>query len=353
VVPERVARDPAKPNLVHTLEGAGTGPHLILNGHLDTIQPGDEAAWSVPPYELTEHDGRLHGLGMGNMKGAVAGLALAHAFLARHAGALAGRVSLTLVADETVFGPDGAGFLLEARPDLRGDLLICGEGPGGMGLAIAEKGLLWLAVAARAAPGQGMLARRGSTATAKLSAFLTELDALNELRVAPPAGLEDLRPGEGDHGSRLSVNVGTIRGGRFVSQAADEASAEVDFRLPPGLTIAALEARVEALAARHQGVTFRRLKGWDANWTPADSPPARAVRDGAFLVRGIAPDAVVRLPASDASRWRASGVPAVCYGPQPGLAAGVDDHALERDIVDCAKVYALAGLATVGPAATR
>jgi succinyl-diaminopimelate desuccinylase len=110
---------------------------------------------------------------------------------------------------------------------------------------------------------------------------------------------------------------------------------------------------VEALAARHQGVTFRRLKGWDANWTPADSPPARAVRDGAFLVRGIAPDAVVRLPASDASRWRASGVPAVCYGPQPGLAAGVDDHALERDIVDCAKVYALAGLATVGPAATR
>jgi succinyl-diaminopimelate desuccinylase len=50
----------------------------------------------------------------------------------------------------------------------------------------------------------------------------------------------------------------------------------------------------------------------------------------------------VRLPASDASRWRQRGVPAVCYGPQPGLSAGVDDHALEQDVLDCARTYALA-----------
>lgn len=351
IIPERVARDPAKPNLVHTTAGgAGAGPHLILNGHLDTIHPGDESAWTVPPYELTERDGRLHGLGMGNMKGAVAGLALAYAFLARRRADLAGRLSLTLVADETVFGPDGAGFLLEERPELRGDMLVCGEGPGHMGLAIAEKGLLWLGIEARAAPGQGMLAERGSTATARLAAFLVKLDAFNELRVPPPAGLEDLTPGEGDHGSRLSVNIGTVRGGRFVSQAADEASAEVDFRLPPGLTVAAIEARVAALAAWHPGVAVRPMKGWDPNWTPASSPPARAVSDAALLVRGTAPPPVVRLPASDASRWRALGVPAVCYGPQPGLAAGVDDHALERDVVDCAKVYALASLALLRPA---
>jgi succinyl-diaminopimelate desuccinylase len=37
-------------------------------------------------------------------------------------------------------------------------------------------------------------------------------------------------------------------------------------------------------------------------------------------------------------------VPAVCYGPQPTLSAGVDDHAEERAVLDCAAVYALAGL---------
>jgi succinyl-diaminopimelate desuccinylase len=344
IAPERVARDPEKPNLVATL-GAGAAPHLVLNGHLDTVQPGDEAAWTVPLHELTERGGRLHGLGMGNMKGGVAALALAFAFLSRHRRALAGRVSLTLVADETVFGPDGAAFLLDTRPDLRGDMVLCGEGPGSMGLAVAEKGLLWLAVEARAPSGQGMLAERGSSAVARLAAFLTELDALNEVRAEPPFPLD---PGEGGHGPRLSVNLGTVRGGRFFSQAADRAAAEVDLRVPPGLTTDGVEARVRALASRLPGVTVRRVKGWDPNWTDPASPLVRAVAAAAEAVRGTSPPLVTRLPASDASRWRALGVPAVCYGPQPTLASGVDDYANERDVADCAEVYALAALRLVG-----
>jgi succinyl-diaminopimelate desuccinylase len=62
-------------------------------------------------------------------------------------------------------------------------------------------------------------------------------------------------------------------------------------------------------------------------------------------VRGAQPPFVVRLPGSDARRWRDLGVPAVCYGPQPTLSAGVDDYVNEQDVVDCAKVYARAALA--------
>lgn len=340
---ERLARDPEKPNLVATVEGgARPGPHLVLNGHLDTIPPGDPAAWSVPTFELTERDGRLYGLGMGNMKGGLAALALALAWLARERRRWPGRVSFTAVADETVFGPDGAAFLLEARPDLLGNALLCGEGPGFLELAVAEKGLLWVAAELRAAPAQGMLATRGSSAIARLAAFLVEVDALNEVRVAPPAEAQPLKAGEGGHGFRLSANLGTVRGGRFVSQAPEEVMAEIDLRLPPGLGLAAAEARLEALAARHPGLALRRLKGWDASWTPLASPIARAVADAAAEVRGQAPQPVVRLPASDASRWRARCVPAVCYGPQPTLAAGIDDHVLAQDLLDCALVYALA-----------
>ncbi|WP_431017095.1 hypothetical protein [Bradyrhizobium pachyrhizi] len=58
-------------------------------------------------------------------------------------------------------------------------------------------------------------------------------------------------------------------------------------------------------------------------------------------VRGEAPRLVVR---SDAYHWRNKGVPAACFGPQPSLSAGVDDYANERDVADCAKIYALAAI---------
>ncbi len=39
---ETVARVESKPNLVSTVASGKPGPHLILNGHMDTITPGDE-----------------------------------------------------------------------------------------------------------------------------------------------------------------------------------------------------------------------------------------------------------------------------------------------------------------------
>jgi len=342
---EQPRRTAHKPNLVAVAEGRAPGRHLVLNGHLDTIPPGDEAAWSVPLYEMTRRDGRLYGLGMGNMKGAVAALTLAYGFLARHRDLWPGRLSLTAVPDETVFGPDGAAFLLETRPELLGDALICGEGPGDMGLAIAEKGVCWIEVAAAAPPGQGMLTERRSSAIAQLAEAIVELDQLNDLRAIAPADAACLADTAGEHGLRVSANPGKISGGHFISQVATRAAVEIDFRVPPGLTLDGIERKVAAAASGRPLLQWRRIKGWDANWTGTASPIVTAVARAAEQVRGRLPPPVVRLPASDASRWRALGVPALCYGPQPLLASGTDDFAVEQDVVDCAKVYALAALA--------
>ena len=341
---ERVSAAPSKANLVASLDGAAPGRHLVFNGHLDTIPPGDEGAWSVPVHALTRREGRLYGHGMGNMKGAVAALALASVYLASHRQRWAGRLSFTAVADETVFGPDGAEHLLRTRPELRGDGVLCGEGPGEMGLALAEKGRLWIELRAGGGSGQGMLSVRGGTPSAVLAAALTEIDTWNEIRSRPPSELACLVEHAGLHGLRLSANIGVLEGGRFASQTAPEARAEIDFRLPPGLALADLEARLNALCARFPRLEWRRVKGWEANWTAPGSPVVVALEDAAKEVRRAPPKAVVRLPASDASRWRALGVPGVCYGPQPTLAAGIDDYAEEQDVVDCAKVYALAAL---------
>jgi succinyl-diaminopimelate desuccinylase len=341
---ETRAAVPEKPNVLCRF--GESGPHLVLNGHLDTLAPGDEAAWSVPPFRLGRGGGRLTGLGIGNMKAGTAVLAVAFVLLARDAN-LRGRVTFTAVADEVVFGPHGTRWLLEHDPDLRGDAVINAEGPGEMGVALAEKGLMWVALTAESPPGQGMLTTERSSAMARLARALAEIDGWNAWRAEAPAAIAAVEAHAGEHGLRLSANIGRIGGGDFVSQVATRVEAEIDFRIPPGLTMADVSGRLDALVAAAPGLSWRLIKGWDPNWSSPESPPVAAVLQACRAVRGEARP-VVRLPASDASRWRALGVPAVCFGPQPTLAAGVDDYVNEQDVVDCLAVTLLAARSLLG-----
>ncbi len=111
--------------------------------------------------------------------------------------------------------------------------------------------------------------------------------------------------------------------------------------MPPGMTTGAVEARVRQIG----GVQARRLKGWEPNWTATAHPLCQTIAAASLAVRGRPSKPVVRLPGSDASRWRALGVPAVCFGPQPELASGVDAYVFEDDAVDCAAVYLASALA--------
>src|SRR5918998_4909473 len=62
-------------NVLATWPGTGGGPSLMFNGHLDTSSSGREP-WlrEVPGFQpqAFERDGRLYGLGISNMKGALA-----------------------------------------------------------------------------------------------------------------------------------------------------------------------------------------------------------------------------------------------------------------------------------------
>ena len=62
-------------NALATWPGSGGGPSLMFNGHMDTSYSGREP-WlrGVPGFqpEAFERDGRLYGLGISNMKGALA-----------------------------------------------------------------------------------------------------------------------------------------------------------------------------------------------------------------------------------------------------------------------------------------
>jgi len=169
------------------------------------------------------------------------------------------------------------------------------------------------------------------------------MDALNETFATLPRELAGVSGGEGNLGLRLSLNAGTIAAGTVRSQVATRARAEVDIRLPPGITAQECEQMIRKQAA--DDIELEAVKAWDANWTALDNPLVVALGAAAQVVRGEKPQFVVRLPGSDARRWRELGVPAVCYGPQPTLSAGIDDYANEQDVLDCAKIYARTALA--------
>lgn len=63
-------KDHSKANLYCTV-----GPHnvagVMLSGHTDVV-PVDGQAWTKPPFELTDNDGKLYGRGTADMKGFVA-----------------------------------------------------------------------------------------------------------------------------------------------------------------------------------------------------------------------------------------------------------------------------------------
>ncbi len=60
----------SKANLYGRLGPAGKGG-VMLSGHSDVV-PVDGQTWSVPPFALTERDGKLYGRGTADMKGFIA-----------------------------------------------------------------------------------------------------------------------------------------------------------------------------------------------------------------------------------------------------------------------------------------
>lgn len=344
------ALDETMPSVVAEVDSGRPGRHLVLNVHMDTMPAGDEAAWSVPPYELTRTGGRLYGLGMGNMKGSVAAMIHAAGLLREHASAWSGRVTFTAVSDEVVFGEHGAAHLLRTMPSLVADGMLCGEGPGYKRLSIGEKGVLWLRIGAVGEAGHSSSVRRLSSATARLAEAVAELDRLNGRRGDVPeelAGLFD----PGDPGFELTANVGTVTAGTFVGQVAVAGTAEVDFRVPPGMSIDGVEETVRRIAERIGGLTVTRLKGWEPNWTTYGGPLGRAWAAAARALGTAEQELAIRLPASDASRWRLLGVPALCFGPQPTFSAGVDDYAEEDEVLRSATLFATAAAGFLGSAA--
>ena len=142
-------------NVLATRAGTGGGPTLMFNGHLDTSYSGREP-WlaGIPGFqpEGFVRDGRIYGLGISNMKGAL--VAYLAAVRALGDAALKGDVMLAAVAGEIEKTQQGDAQGAEFRGYAAGsrhlvghggaaDMCILGE-PTEQKLVLAHFGTLWL-----------------------------------------------------------------------------------------------------------------------------------------------------------------------------------------------------------------
>jgi acetylornithine deacetylase len=343
-------------NVVGTLRGAGGGPTLMFNGHMDTSYSGSEP-WlaHVPGFqpEPFVREGRLYGLGISNMKGALACYVEALRALADAGVRLRGDVLVAAVCGEIEKAQFGDAQGAEFRGYATGsrhlvthggvaDMCLLGEPTEGK-VVLGHFGSLWLRISTR-----------GNFIHTAFSEGKRDENSILRMREVLDAVLEWVPTWEDDatnafRGAKAIVNVGALQGGFGwrVSRTPHRTDLFLDVRVPP--TKAMPVARNEVLKLVRE--LDRRFPGYGiegevyvtapGSEIAEDHPLVAAIDESHAEVFGGSPERDVTRWFSDASVLTRYGIETVNYGTSTGLLDTEYGENLEIDgLVRTAEVYA-------------
>jgi succinyl-diaminopimelate desuccinylase len=207
----------------------GDGPHVMFNGHLDTVALGDEGQWAQPPLSGTIVDGKLWGRGSVDMKSAVACMA----FAARDAvdQGFKGTLSVTAVVQEEIGGL-GARYLGDT---MKTDVVILGE-PSNLNLMLGHRGRLDVEVEI---PGKIAHAAKSELGDNAIYRAMEFLERVRELEL-PKSGILG--------GSSVTPTLLTSYPRDSYNVVPGRADINLDYRLIPGDEPGDILARLQPLA---------------------------------------------------------------------------------------------------------
>jgi acetylornithine deacetylase len=227
-----------KANLYATVGPQGAGG-VMLSGHTDVV-PVDGQAWTVPPFAMTERDGKVYGRGAADMKGFVACAVAAMRTAARRP--LQVPLHLALSYDEEI-GCMGVRSLIDmlAGAPVKPRFCIVGE-PTGMQVATGHKGKVALRATCTGREGHSALAPLALNALHLAADFLGAVR-----RLQADVAATGLRDGDYDV-PYTTLHVGKMSGGVQVNIVPNHATLDFEIRSLAGEDVAALIARLEAAA---------------------------------------------------------------------------------------------------------
>jgi acetylornithine deacetylase/succinyl-diaminopimelate desuccinylase-like protein len=344
--------------------GAGGGKSLMFNGHLDTSYSGREP-WlrSVPGFQpqAFERDGRLYGLGISNMKGAVACYVEAVRALQEADVRLRGDVLIAAVSGEIEKTQQGEAQGAQYRGYAAGtrylvshggvaDMCLLGEPTEGK-VVLGHFGALWLRVRVQG----DFIHTAFSEGRRDRNSILRAREVLGAVLEWIPRWEDD--PANSYRGAKAIVNVGAVEGGFGwrASRTPHHTDLFLDVRVPPTKAMAA--ARREVLdMVRGLG---ERFPDYGIEGEVFVTAPGAEIDEGHELVAAIDAahaDVWGEAPARDVTRWFSDasaltryGVPTVNYGTSTGLMDVELGENLEIDaLVKTAEVYARVAMAVCG-----
>ena len=339
-----VASHPGRPNLIAKLRGQGTGPTLLMNGHMDVQPPGN--GWTRDPFAAEMDGTRLYGQGAMDMKAGLAAIVFAVQAMTERATPLRGDVLITAVADEVCGGHLGTGFLVREGL-VSADMAVVCE-PTGATVRVAHRGALWMELEIIGRSAHGGRPWLGVNALSKMARVISALE--DELVPALSNRTHPLLPAP-------TINVGTLHGGTKFNLVADRAVLQIDRRLVPGETPEMVCAEVRSLCQR---LCADDEQDWQFTVTPImhvspgeidpQAPIVKACQLAHREVTGI--DATIASTAGfeDAHFLLDAGIPTAMFGPyrreMPGedpqyTPSGMADESVDlEDVVTAARVYA-------------
>lgn len=348
--------EPGRPNVVGTLPGAGGAPTLMFNGHMDTSYSGAEPHLrDRPGFQPVsyERDGRLWGLGIANMKGAIACYLEAVAAL-RDAGVrLRGSVVVAAVVGEiekTQWGTEyvGAGY----RGYSAGSHYLASHGGGAVDVCVLGEPTENRVVAAHYGTVWARISCSGPFVHTAFSRTLRKDNSILRMAGALPAierWMDDFEQESAYGGQPGVVNLGAVRGGDpwRASRTPQRTDVFLDVRVPPTMTLQHACHRVESLVAElrsaspEAGFEHEIFVTSPGAVIDADHDLVRSLEASHADVFGAPPEHDTVRWSSDASILTRYGIASVNYGASSGLPHPDGENLAVDDLVATARVYAL------------
>jgi acetylornithine deacetylase len=353
-------------NALGTWSGAGGGRSLMFNGHLDTSYSGREP-WlhNVPGFQPQpfERDGRLYGLGISNMKGAVACYVEAVRALQDAGVRLRGDVLIAAVCGEIEKTQQGEAQGAQYRGYAAGtrylvshggvaDMCLLGEPTEGK-VVLGHFGALWLRIRVHG----DFIHTAFSEGRRDRNSILRAREVLGAVLEWIPTWEND--PANAYRGAKAIVNVGAVEGGFGwrASRTPHHTDLFLDVRVPPTKSMALARREVLEMV---RGLA-ERFPDYGVEGEVYVTAPGAEIEEGHELVAAIdaaheevwgeAPGRDVTRWFSDASALTRYGVPTVNYGTSTGLMDVELGENLEIDgLVKTAEVYARVAMQICGVA---
>jgi len=338
------------PNLVATFNGAQSGRHLVLNGHIDVF-PVDPIGWAHDPWGGALVDGKIYGRGACDMKAGTSASIFTYRYLHRIRDKLKGKLTLTCVSDEETFGPWGARYLLEHCPEVRGDCLLNGEPSGTNTIRFGEKGPLWIALSVNGPGAHGAYTHLAPSVTKIAGQLIADLEEITKIPASPPDNIVraleqasaavDRAMGEGASAivPKVTLNIGAVSGGLKVNMIPSQCRIEADIRLPLGVDKDTVMGKVGQIAARYLNVTLEEINVSPPSYCDPYGEMVAILQANAKELAGIEPVPIVSLGGTDARLWRYHNIPAYVYGPAPAGMGSHDEHVTISDYLHVVRMH--------------